>query len=127
MPYRYKFGLKYFLKIKCVSGRIGDPSGKSSERPVLASETLDNNIKGVRTDIQKIFSNHEKYLWHSDKLLEPVTIVNNEQFYSDINIVDFVTDVGRHFRMGSMLSRHSVKSRKEITSFCYQSQLDKIH
>ena len=46
-----------------------------------------------------------------------MTIVNNDQFYSDMNIVDFVTDVGRHFRMGTMLGRHSVKSRKEITLF----------
>ena len=61
----------------------------------------------------KIFDNHRKHFWPGDSRdLSDVVLVNNEDWYSEMNIIDFLTAVGRHFRMGAMLSRQSVKSRK---------------
>jgi len=56
----------------------------------------------------------------------PIRIVNNADWYADLQLIDFVANMGRHFRMGSMLSRSSVQSRLEsedgmsFTEFTYQ-------
>ena len=94
------------------TGRVGDPSGRSTERSLIDNNVLTSNVDGIKTDILKIFDNHKKYFWSSGEgELSEVTIVNNEKWYSEMNIIDFLTSVGRHFRLGTMLSRHSVKSR----------------
>ena len=84
--------------------------------------------QGIESDLIKIFTNHDKYLWKDkNKSLQPATILNNEQFYSDMNIIDFVSNIGRHFRLGTMLGRQSVKSRLQteeglsLTEFTYQT------
>jgi len=112
------------------TGRIGDPSGKNVERPEISQQVLDNNLNGIKRDIVNIFQNHEKYFWTAGKNLDtlpPLQIVNNEVFYKDMNIIDFLSTVGRHFRLGRMLSRQSVKTRMEsdqglsLTEFAYQT------
>lgn len=53
-------------------------------------------------------------------------IVDNHEWYSEQNVIEFLSRVGRHFRLGTMLSRHSVQSRlssefgMSFTEFCYQ-------
>jgi len=53
-------------------------------------------------------------------------IVDNCEWYSEQNVIEFLSRVGRHFRLGTMLSRHSVQSRlsseagMSFTEFCYQ-------
>lgn len=112
------------------TGRIGDPSGKKSERQEIAKEVLDKNMDGIKSDIVNIFNNHEKYFWTAGKNMDklpPLNIVNNEIFYKDMNIIEFLSTIGRHFRLGRMLSRQSVKSRLEsdqglsLTEFAYQT------
>jgi len=112
------------------TGRIGDPSGKKTERQEILQEVLDKNITGIKSDIVNIFNNHEKYFWTAGNNLDkltPLNIVNNEIFYKDMNIIEFLSTIGRHFRLGKMLSRQSVKSRLEsdqglsFTEFAYQT------
>ena len=55
---------------------------------------------------------------------EPITYVNNHDFYKNTNVLDFMRDVGKHFRLGPMLSRDSVQSRMKddgisFTEFSY--------
>jgi len=121
-------GLTPIAVIGGATGRIGDPSGKSTERPIMSNEILDKNIEGIQSDLIKIFTNHDKYFWKENtKCLPDATILNNEQFYSDMNIIHFVSNIGRHFRLGTMLGRHSVKTRLEtdegmsLTEFTYQT------
>lgn len=53
-------------------------------------------------------------------------IVDNHEWYSEQNVIEFLSRVGRHFRLGTMLLRHSVQSRlssevgMSFTEFCYQ-------
>lgn len=66
-------------KIICVIGdataSVGDPSGKDSERPVLAHDVIEENCRGISSDLNKIFSNHLKYFWkpkYNTPLNEPM-------------------------------------------------------
>lgn len=110
------------------TGRIGDPSGRSSERSLLPSDIIDRNLKGLKQDVERVFTNHERYFWPRDGgQLAPVRVVNNHHWYQDMNIVEFLASVGRYFRVGRMLSRQSVKVRLEseqgisLTEFAYQT------
>lgn len=95
------------------TGMVGDPSGKSAERNLLDSEALENNLKGIRSSLQRI-------------LKEEVTILNNYEWFRDFKFIDFLRDVGKHFRLGAMLGKESVKNRLaqeeglSYTEFSYQ-------
>jgi tyrosyl-tRNA synthetase len=107
------------------TAKIGDPSGKNTEREKLASVFIDENIKGIKSNIDKIFHNHEKYIWKEEKL-PPLKFVNNEEWYSKISPTDLIGGAGRHLRMGTLLSRTSVQTRLQspvgmsFTEFSYQ-------
>lgn len=93
------------------TGKIGDPSGKSIEREELAKKTIDENIVGIYSNINTIFSNHERFFWKDKDKLKPVIIVNNEDWYKKLTPIDLIGYVGRYLRMGTMLSRTSVQTR----------------
>ncbi|KAF7652195.1 hypothetical protein LDENG_00100060 [Lucifuga dentata] len=108
------------------TAQIGDPSGKTSERERLSAETVETNTHSIRESIQRIFTNHELHFHDSSKQLGTVTVLNNLSWYKNWWVVDFLSEAGRHFRMGTMLSRHSVQSRlrsadgMSLTEFTYQ-------
>lgn len=56
------------------TGRIGDPSGRSTERNALESEQLNHNLSCIRKQLFAIFDNHKKYLWKESEQgkLQPV-------------------------------------------------------
>jgi len=95
------------------TGMIGDPSGKSQERNLLDSETLEKNLQGIRRSLQAV-------------LKTEVHILNNYDWFSDFSFIDFLRDVGKHFRVSSMLAKDSVKTRltseegMSFTEFSYQ-------
>lgn len=109
------------------TAKIGDPSGKTTERDQLAISYIEENIVGIRKNIETIFENHEKYLWtNKDSKLSPLRIVNNNDWYSKISAVDLICTTGRKLRMGTLLSRTSVQTRlnshngMSLTEFSYQ-------
>lgn len=99
------------------TGRIGDPSGKSAERPLLDDETLNHNVKKIGEFFHKIlqFSSGPK----------PV-VLNNNDWLGAFTLVDFLRDVGKQFRMGPMLGKEMVRTRLQsdeglsYTEFTYQ-------
>uniref|UniRef100_A0A1B0DBD8 Tyrosine--tRNA ligase n=1 Tax=Phlebotomus papatasi TaxID=29031 RepID=A0A1B0DBD8_PHLPP len=109
------------------TGLIGDPSGRSTERSMLEMDTVEKNLASIRKQIEGVFENHRKYFWNGDqeRLLEP-RILNNADWYRSVKLIEFISTVGRHFRMGQMLSRTSVQSRinsesgMSFTEFTYQ-------
>jgi len=111
-------GHKVVALVGGATGMIGDPSGKSSERQLLTPEQVDKNIKGIHENLSRFLD--------FDHPTAPATIVNNHDWFSDFTFIDFLRDVGKHFRMGSMLSKDSVRSRLEsdtgmsFTEFSYQ-------
>ena len=95
---------------------------------MMKEEVLNKNIDGIKADIGNIFYNHEKYFWtpgKSSDVLNPVEIVNNETWYSEMNIIQFLSTVGRHFRMGTMLLKQ-VERDAEIWQFVSLKMLQKV-
>ncbi|XP_067855852.1 tyrosine--tRNA ligase, mitochondrial [Heptranchias perlo] len=110
------------------TARLGDPSGRCSEREPVSLSAVQENARGIREGILSVFRNH-RLCFCSDAeaaTLGPVSIVNNSSWYEGKDVVGFMDTVGRHFRMGTMLSRHSVQSRLKspegmsLTEFTYQ-------
>ncbi len=83
--------------------KVGDPSFRSEERPLLTPEQIDGNIDGM----QQVFARYLDYgLGGSDALM-----LNNAEWLDSLNYLDFLRDIGRHFSVNRMLSFESVKSR----------------
>mgnify|MGYP000896352315 CR=1 FL=1 len=99
------------------TGRIGDPSGRDSERNLLDLETLERNIEHQR-------SQFAKFLDFSEDTPNRALVVNNWDFYKDMNVLAFLRDVGKHITVNYMLAKDSVKNRMEsgisFTEFSYQ-------
>uniref|UniRef100_A0A1B6IT28 Tyrosine--tRNA ligase n=1 Tax=Homalodisca liturata TaxID=320908 RepID=A0A1B6IT28_9HEMI len=110
------------------TGRIGDPSGRSKDREEQSSLVIRENLDAIKMNINRVFKNHEDLYWKKKEQepLKPIKIVNNEAWYKELNAIDLVCHIGRHFRMGTMLGRTSVATRlhSEIglsfTEFTYQ-------
>ncbi|SEB56663.1 tyrosine--tRNA ligase [Rhodobacter sp. 24-YEA-8] len=83
--------------------KVGDPSFRSEERPLLTPEKIDENIAGMG----RVFA---KYLDYSDAPNGAI-MLNNAEWLDHLNYLDFLRDIGRHFSVNRMLSFESVKSR----------------
>ncbi|CUH60424.1 tyrosine--tRNA ligase [Thalassobacter stenotrophicus] len=83
--------------------KVGDPSFRSDERPLLGPEQIDANIAGM----QKVFA---QYLDYGDAPGQAI-MRNNAEWLDGLNYLDFLRDIGRHFSVNRMLSFESVKSR----------------
>ncbi|MGD0664354.1 MAG: tyrosine--tRNA ligase [Rhabdochlamydiaceae bacterium] len=107
-----KFGHTPVVVLGGATGRIGDPSGKSTERVLLDAETIEKNIVGIAK--------------HFHRILHNPTIVNNDSWFAKYSFVDFLRDIGKHFRVNIMLTKEMVKTRLEsdegisFTEFSYQ-------
>ncbi|CAG5957727.1 unnamed protein product [Menidia menidia] len=108
------------------TAQIGDPSGKTTERERLSADVAERNARGIRESVQRIFANHEVHFHDGSRTLGTAAVLNNLSWYKGWSVVDFLSQAGRHFRMGTMLSRHSVQSRlrsadgMSLTEFTYQ-------
>jgi tyrosyl-tRNA synthetase len=113
-----KFGHTPVVILGGATGRIGDPSGKSTERPLLDRQAIETNILGIRQHFEKILD-------FSNSANRPL-LVNNDEWFAKIGFIDFLRDVGKHFRVGQMLAKDSVRSRLaseegiSFTEFSYQ-------
>ena len=79
---------------------IGDPSGKTEIRKMLTEEQLQSNIEGMLPQF-------ERFLDFS----EDAVLVNNAEWLRDLNYIDFLRDIGRHFSVNRMLSFETYKVR----------------
>ncbi|KAM3926207.1 tyrosine--tRNA ligase, mitochondrial [Leptodactylus fuscus] len=107
------------------TAQIGDPSGRHQERAPLRPEQVEENVRGLRDSLHRIFSNYEEVM-PGGQPGGRVTVLDNATWYRQRGAVEFLASVGRHFRMGTLLSRHSVQSRlsspegMSLTEFTYQ-------
>ena len=83
--------------------KVGDPSFRSDERPLLDQAQIAANIAGM----QSVFA---RYLDYGDGPTDAM-MLNNAEWLDDLNYLDFLRDIGRHFSVNRMLSFESVKSR----------------
>ena len=83
--------------------KVGDPSFRAEERPLLTAEKIDENISGM----QKVFA---RYLSYGEGESDAI-MLNNAEWLDNLNYLEFLRDIGRHFSVNRMLSFESVKSR----------------
>ncbi|MDE0887951.1 MAG: tyrosine--tRNA ligase [Phycisphaerales bacterium] len=102
------------------TGMIGDPSGKSAERPLLTTEQVQGNVEAQRP----IF---ERVLDFSTECGNRAEIVDNLEWLSRIGFIDLLRDIGKHFSVNVMMQKESVSSRLNereqgisYTEFSYQ-------
>jgi len=97
------------------TGRVGDPSFKETERDLKTYEELDKNLAFQMEQVKKILNFDGP---------NPAKIVNNLDFYKNMNILEFLRDVGKTLTVNYMMSKDSVKNRLEtglsFTEFSYQ-------
>jgi tyrosyl-tRNA synthetase len=98
------------------TGMVGDPSGKSQERNLLDSKTLDYNISCVKKQLEKFLDFNTKN--------NPALMLNNYDWFKNFSFLDFIRDIGKHITVNYMMSKDSVKNRLEngmsFTEFTYQ-------
>jgi tyrosyl-tRNA synthetase len=85
------------------TARIGDPSGRTEYRKILSYEELDSNVESIKAQLHGFvgFNNDNKFT------------VNNKDWLADLNYIDFLRDIGRHFSVNRMLSMEAYKMRME--------------
>ena len=83
--------------------KVGDPSFRADERPLLTEDQIDDNIAGIK----KVFS---AYVDYNDSENGAV-MINNAEWLDGLNYLEFLRDIGRHFSVNRMLAFESVKSR----------------
>ena len=85
--------------------KVGDPSGKDKSRKILDDKTIDENISSIKN----IFSKFLNFSGTDNK----ATLVNNDEWLKEINYINFLRNVGKHFSINRMLTMESVKQRLE--------------
>ncbi len=100
------------------TGRIGDPSGKSIERPFLSKEEIARNVQKIQEQIERLLP---------EKAGVKPLFLNNDDWLSTLPLIDFLRDIGKHFRISNMLAKESVRLRLDseegmsFTEFSYQT------
>jgi len=87
------------------TGMIGDPSGRSTERNLLSKETLAENVEKIKGQLASILDFEVK--------TNPARLVNNLDWLSQLSMIDYLRDVGKHFTINYMLAKDSVQTRIE--------------
>jgi len=85
------------------TGRIGDPSGREAERPLLGLDEIEANVRGMKAQIERLLGQNG---------LE-VEVLDNAAWLADLDLVGFLRDVGKHFTVNWMMAKESVRARLE--------------
>ncbi len=101
------FGHRVIALAGGATGMIGDPGGRSAERNLLDSATLDANLAAVKGQLQAFldFEGHDGAI--------AATLVDNRDWTIGIGVLDFLRDVGKHVTINTMLAKESIKNRVE--------------
>ncbi|MBI4198075.1 MAG: tyrosine--tRNA ligase, partial [Chloroflexi bacterium] len=96
------------------TGLIGDPGGKTTERPLLTREELARNVVHIREQLARYLDFNAR---------NAARLVNNADWLDTIKLMDFLRDVGKHFTVNYMLAKDSVQGRMtggiSFTEFSY--------
>jgi tyrosyl-tRNA synthetase len=113
-----KAGHKPYALVGGATGMVGDPSGKSDERNLQTPEMIEHNLKGMKKQLAKFLTFEDGG--------NGAVMVNNADWFKDMNLFTFIRDVGKHITVNYMMAKDSVKRRLEgdsglsFTEFCYQ-------
>ena len=97
------------------TGLIGDPSGRASERQLNTKEVVDGFVEQQKRQLEQFLDFESKG--------NAASVVNNFTWLSELGMIEFLRDIGKHFPLGYMLAKESVASRLEagisFTEFSY--------
>lgn len=94
-----EYGHKPILLVGGATGMIGDPDGKKQERDLRNAETVAHNVASLRRQFAQIFDGKD------------FEIVDNADWFRDINYIDFLHQIGKHVSMTQLLDREFVQQR----------------
>jgi tyrosyl-tRNA synthetase len=112
-------GHKPIALVGGATGMVGDPTHKSQERQLLDEETLQKNLDGIRNQLMK-------FLHFDSSTSTGAEMVNNYDWFRNMNFLSFIRDVGKHITVNYMMNKDSVRKRIEsetgisFTEFTYQ-------
>ena len=112
-------GHKVLALVGGATGLIGDPSGKSAERVLQSEETIARNAECIKENLSRFLD--------FGPGPNQAQLVNNLDWHGKFSFISYLRDVGRYFRMGTMLGKESVRQRlnspngMSFTEFCYQT------
>lgn len=111
-------GHKPYALVGGATGMVGDPSGKSAERNLLDENTLNKNVAGIHSQLERFLD------FNSGN--NSAVMVNNYEWFKNFSFLDFIRNVGKHITVNYMMAKDSVKKRLEgengmsFTEFTYQ-------
>ncbi|XP_064478425.1 tyrosine--tRNA ligase, mitochondrial-like [Ornithodoros turicata] len=111
MLHMQRMGHEVVAVIGDCTAQIGDPSGRLTERDQMEQKIIEKNVAGLRDNLEAVFKHHEQHFWKREHQLIPLRIVKNSEWYNGQSVVPFIGAVGRHFRLGKMMTRTSVQQR----------------
>lgn len=83
------------------TGLIGDPSGKTEMRKMLTLEDVEENVKGIQSQLSNFID------FSDGKAL----MLNNAKWLTQLNYIEFLRDFGKHFSVNRMIKAESYKMR----------------
>jgi tyrosyl-tRNA synthetase len=96
------------------TGMIGDPSGKTIERPLLSLDEIAANTAAIRRQLERFVDTSGR---------NAAVVHNNVEWLAPLKAIEFMRDVGKHFTVNYMLQKESVKTRLDVgmsyTEFSY--------
>lgn len=99
-----KAGHKIIFLVGGATGLIGDPK-PDAERELQNLEVVQNNVQKIKAQAEKFFSDETD-----------VTFVNNLHWFSDINFIEFLREVGKHFTVNELIKKEAIANRLQSDS-----------
>lgn len=99
-----RHGHRPILVVGGGTGMIGDPSGKSTERPLLTPEQVADYAERIRHQLEGFLSFEGE---------SAAIMVNNADWLNTMTLIEYLRDIGKHFSVNAMLAKDSVKNRLE--------------
>lgn len=102
-----QFGHRPIVLLGGATALIGDPSGKSTSRPMLSSELIERNRQAIQAQFARFLA------FEPDRGTPAACVVNNADWLKSVGLIDFLRDIGRHFSINAMLATEAYRTRME--------------
>ncbi len=94
-----RHGHKAIILAGGATSLIGDPGGKDTERVLQDEKTIAQNIENAKQELQRVLQGHK------------FTLVNNLDWTKQMNVIEFLRDIGKHFSMTPLVQRDYIARR----------------
>ena len=92
------------------TGMIGDPSFKDTERSLQTTDTVAQWSESIKQQLSRFLS------FEGDNA---AVVVNNYDWFANMNVLEFLRDVGKYYTINYMMSKESVKMKKSVNALTW--------